>query len=403
MVAKVNSGNSIQRILNYNENKVKAGVAECIHENIFGRPVDALSFHDKLEGVMRYADRNMRATSKAVHISLNFHADDQLDNAKLIGIADTYMERIGFGHQPYLVYRHHDAAHPHIHIVSTNITKDGERIVMYNIGRNQSEKARKEIETEFSLTVATGRRTQPDQKVARAIYGKTETKKTIAVALRSGLQYKYTSLAEFNAVLKQFNVVADRGRENSFMHGKKGLLYCLTDRSGKKVGVPIKASLFHNKPTLKYLEKQFTLNEALRLPHKERLQRVIDDVFEKSLSSRNVKVFVKALNAQGVFVLFRRNDCGQVYGLTFVDNKTKCVFNGSDLGKKYSAKWILEQLPLKNDPDAVKEINFSQRALDWDLGLEKTMDDLLTAKQYGSDYLNPNLRRRRKRKRGRSI
>ena len=64
------------------------------------------------------------------------------------------MERIGFGNQPYLVYQHHDAGHPHIHIVSIKVREDGSRVDTQNIGRNQSEKARKEIEKEFGLLKA---------------------------------------------------------------------------------------------------------------------------------------------------------------------------------------------------------------------------------------------------------
>ena len=56
------------------------------------------------------------------------------------------MEKIGFGEQPYLTYQHFDAGHPHIHIVSVKVRADGSRIDTQNIGRNQSEKARKEIE-----------------------------------------------------------------------------------------------------------------------------------------------------------------------------------------------------------------------------------------------------------------
>ena len=61
------------------------------------------------------------------------------------------MEGIGFKDQPYLVYKHNDSGHPHIHIVSSLITPEGKRIRTQNIGRNQSEKTRKEIEKEFNL------------------------------------------------------------------------------------------------------------------------------------------------------------------------------------------------------------------------------------------------------------
>ena len=38
-------------------------------------------------------------------------------------IADEYMQKIGFGEQPYLLYQHNDAGHPHIHIVTTTLKK----------------------------------------------------------------------------------------------------------------------------------------------------------------------------------------------------------------------------------------------------------------------------------------
>ncbi len=97
---------------------------------------------------------NKRATTKTLHVSLNFDPTERLSNDKLIGIASIYMEKIGFEEQPFLVYRHEDSGHPHIHIVSTTIRKDGSRINTHNIGRNQSEKARKEIEKLYGLVKA---------------------------------------------------------------------------------------------------------------------------------------------------------------------------------------------------------------------------------------------------------
>ena len=60
-------------------------------------------------------------------------------------IAKDYMERIGFSCQPCLIYKHEDANHPHLHIVTTNIKADGERISLHNLGRGACEKARQEI------------------------------------------------------------------------------------------------------------------------------------------------------------------------------------------------------------------------------------------------------------------
>jgi hypothetical protein len=77
------------------------------------------------------------------------------------------------------VYQHLDAAHPHIHIVATNIQKDGTRISLHNIGRNQSEQARKEIEIEYGLVKAQGHKQEVQQVTApvlapRVTYGKSD-------------------------------------------------------------------------------------------------------------------------------------------------------------------------------------------------------------------------------------
>ena len=344
MVAKVISGKSIRGALNYNENKVKEGKASCLLAHKFGSPVSDLSFSNKLTRFEKLTQRNPKVKTNALHISLNFDTTERLEVGKLKAIAQTYMERIGFGEQPYLVYQHTDAAHPHVHIVSTIIQANGKRIDIHNLGRNQSEKARKEIEKEFNLVMAESKSKKRTEllpiEVSKAIYGKSETKRTISNTVRWVTQkYKYASLPELNAVLRQFNVIADRGTEETQMFKKKGLQYSLSDKNGKKVGIPIKASSIYGKPTLPWLEKQFKLNEVLRQPFKEHLRQQID----KALSKGNgITAFEKSLAAFNIFMLLRQNDEGRMYGITFVDNQNKVVFNGSDLGKGYGAKAILE-------------------------------------------------------------
>ncbi len=63
--------------------------------------------------------------------------------------------------------------------------------------------------------------------------------------------------------------MADRGKEDSKMYEKRGLVYTALDDTGNKIGTPIKASDFYSKPTLKYLEEKFILNENLRQQHQQ--------------------------------------------------------------------------------------------------------------------------------------
>jgi hypothetical protein len=305
MVAKIKSGKSLIGALNYNENKVKQGKAEFIQASGYPKEMKDLNFYDKLQRLTDLAEGNQRTQTNTVHISLNFPNGETLPTETLIAITQDYMTGIGFEDQPYLVYRHNDAGHPHIHIVTTNIKRDGYRISLHYLGQNQSEKARKAIEIKYNLVKA---EEQPKQKpnlkadAEAAEYGKAETKRAITNILGFVIRtYKYTSIPELNAVLQQYNIQADRGSKDSRMYARAGLVYWILDKQGNKVGVPVKASSIYSKPTLKTLEEKFKLNEQLRKPFKQDLINLIDTILAKPHTKRS---FQKALKEKGIQVIF---------------------------------------------------------------------------------------------------
>ncbi|MEE1947250.1 relaxase/mobilization nuclease domain-containing protein [Pedobacter sp. KR3-3] len=348
MVARIITGKSIRGVLSYNENKVADSAAALLLISGFPCVAGRLSFKRKLERFQKLTRQNEMTKTNAVHISLNFSKDDILEAGDLKRIAIDYMRRIGFGDQPFLVYQHFDAPHPHIHIATVNIADGGKRIETHNIGRNQSEKARKEIEIEYGLIIAENQRKDVADMLSqvnleKAIYGKAATKAAISGIVQEVTgSYKFTSLPELNAVLRQFNVLADRGSESSAMYKNKGLVYSLLDEKGNKVGVPIKASTLYGSPTIKNLEKKFIPNDIGRKPYGLRLKHLLDKALSTARSAEELKA---QLQAQGIRILLRENAQGQIYGVTFIDNATRVVFNGSDLGKTYSAKAFLERLP----------------------------------------------------------
>ena len=368
MVTVIKVANSVHRIFNYNENKVKEGVAACIGAENYPLDADDMSLKMKLDFLLKRMELNENVKRNSLHISLNFDPSESgLSTEKLIEIAKVYMQKLGFGEQPYLVYQHHDAGHPHLHVVTTNIEADGKRIDLHHLGIRKSEPARKVIEKEFGLVVAEEQKRQQKNQlkpvsVAKAMYAKSQTKLAIQNVLQSVLQqYRYTSLPELNAVLKQYNILAQRGNENSRVYRHKGLLYRILDTDGKPVGVPIKASLFYNKPTLQFLEEKFEENVAKRAPYKARIKNAIDLALLDDKT--RLPDLVKELKKQGIDVVLRQNEEDMIYGITYVDHQTKCVFNGSALGKQYSAKAIQERClhstvpgPKLNEPLTPKQV-----------------------------------------------
>lgn len=368
MVAVIHQSKSLKNVLNYNEQKLKQGKATCLTAANYPKALDKLNFHQKLNRLSHQAALNERTKVNTVHISLNFDTSEKIPESMLKKIADSYMDKIGFGKQPYLVYQHKDAGHEHLHIVTTNIKADGKRIELHNLGRNQSEKARKEIEIDFDLVRADSKKLEQAHQVKpvnvqKVVYGKSDTRRAITNVLDGVLnKYRYTSLPELNAVLKLYNVTADRGTEDSRTFQKGGLVYRVLDEAGNKMGVPIKASLIYNNPGLKCLEEKFVENEQLRTPYKRHLKNAIDWILTANKEKMSLQKLGEALKRENVDMVLRENKEGIIYGITYIDHKNRTVFNGSDLGKAYSAKGLLERLEYY--PPATKVESFKQKRND---------------------------------------
>lgn len=340
MVAIIHHSKCVRDVLSYNERKVEQGKAELIMANKFLCDIEHLTFKNKLNRFRLLNQANPRAKTNTLHISLNFHVNDRLDADMLHTIATSYMEKIGFGEQPFLVYEHKDAGHPHIHIVTSLVQQDGTRINTHNIGRLLSEPARKQLEKDFGLSVA-GTPDNPKQSVdigkpRPAAYGIEGTKDAIAKVVSFVCkEYKYCSIPELNAVLRAFNVHAETGLEGSYLKSTDGIQYRILDKNGLGLGVPIKGSSLPSKPIMRTLRKRFAVNEVLRKRHKGALAEEIKMVLNDS-SISSWTAFSRALAARNIDVLTRTNEAGRTYGVTYVDHRNRCVFNGSHLGKDFS-------------------------------------------------------------------
>ena len=162
------------------------------------------------------------------------------------------------------------------------------------------------------------------------------------VLLMTHQNYKFTSLPEYNAILRQWNLYADRGSKNSRMYKRHGLLYRVLDEDGKKVGVPIKASDFYFRPTLKELEKKFVKHKAGREKDLEKLRDKVDEVLSQRPTS--LTAFTDLLKEKNIEAVVYRGEGDRVYGVTFVDNDLRVAVKGSDLGKQFGVAALLRTL-----------------------------------------------------------
>ena len=386
MVAVIKTGQSVRQTFHYNENKVSMGDAIGIGQGNYPVDFDQMSTAFKVNMLCRQLQLNENVTRGSVHISLNFHPSEKnLTPEKLMDIAKVYMREIGFEEQPYLVYQHFDAAHPHIHLISVKVRADGTRIDMQNIGKNQSEKARIKIENDFELIKAQGREKQPLHEVkpiaaAAVRYGKIQSKKAMSQVLDHVIgTYLFKTLPQLNAVLNLYNVRADRGEKDSRIFKSGGLVYRIVNADGQPVGVPIKASDFHSRPTLKFLEKRFEQNTLKNPRPGLRIKNEIRSIFLSSKPS--LKELSRELENQGITMVKRTAENGSLYGLTYIDHVTKQICNGSELGKEFAAAGILQQC-LQTEKQFISSLRSSDIKLPEEMNSLLDIRDILASKNF---------------------
>ncbi|MBF4488209.1 relaxase/mobilization nuclease domain-containing protein [Flavobacterium sp. CSZ] len=337
MVTIIKIGSSINRIINYNESKVTIGQAQCIGAGNYPVDLDRLNDRIKKRRFTQITVLNQSIKRNAIHISLNFSPLEDHSRETLMAIANTYMQRIGFAKQPYLVYEHYDAGHQHLHVVTTYIQKDGKRMHIYNLAYRKSEPAREEIEELFGLIKARGQKAnnQLDLNpiaIKRIKYGETESKKAINLVLNYVLnQYSYTNFTELNAILSQYNLIAQRGSENSKTFLAGGLVYQILNQKAKPVGKPIKASILDNKPTLVFLENQFKENKIKNTEQQIGIKKIVN---RYSIQSIALDELSPILQRSAITTVAKKDADGLIDELTFIDHKTKSFLNGDFLLKQ---------------------------------------------------------------------
>ena len=132
---KNNHPRSISRALNYNEQKVKAGKAECLCAGNFLKEANELNFYQKLERFEHQNALNQRAKTNTLHISLNFDAADKLSGKISLKSLVVTWKKLVLGSSPILCINTMMQAILHLHIVTTSIQTDGSQSILLISGK----------------------------------------------------------------------------------------------------------------------------------------------------------------------------------------------------------------------------------------------------------------------------
>lgn len=333
----MSSGSSVYGVLAYNQEKVDDDHAKVLFTNRMTEPKDGIyDIGICMRSFEPYLLANIKTEKPVLHVSINPDPKDKLSDEQLSDIAQEYMQKMGYGAQPFIVYKHEDIERKHIHIVSLRVDETGKSI-KDSFEHRRSMDACRELEQKYGLVPADKKQRQDGIPLKSVRYDEGDVKHQIANVIRPVAQsYHFQSLKEYKALLSFYNINVEEVRGEVKGNPYQGLVYSALNDKGEKVGNPFKSSLFGKNVGIDALEKRIGKSAEIIKDKglKERSKKVIASVMK---SQPNRTGFEKELAKNNISVLFRTNDEGRIYGATFIDHEQKAVFNGSRLGKEFSA------------------------------------------------------------------
>ena len=336
MIAKISATENLGGALGYNFKKVEKGEASILlTAELYQSKEGRYTMEEVFADMEALIPKNCRTKKTVFHCSLNPHPDEKLSDETLMQIAREYMEALGYGNQPYIVFKHNDIAREHIHIVSLRVDSRGQKI-NDRFEKRRSKQITDALEKRFGLIPSSKVVDKAVEETPKIDTTQRNIKEQVASALRMVLKhYKFCSLGELNAILSQYHLAVEEVKTE--FRGKKyeGLVYVPTDDKGDKVSSPIHASDIGRGVGYTAVQNKMQKSKQAIKPLRSIIRyRVLQTMRTSPKTEEELR---QRLEEQGLRVFIRKNESGRIYGITFIDDEQGVALNGSRLGKGYTA------------------------------------------------------------------
>ena len=336
MIAKISATENLGGALGYNFKKVEKGEASILlAAELYQDREGRYTMEDVLADMEALIPKKCRTKKTVFHCSLNPHPDEKLSDETLTQIAKEYMEALGYGNQPYIVFKHSDIAREHIHIVSLRVDSRGQKI-NDKFEKRRSKQITDALERKYNLIPSSKVTEKAVAETPKVDIGKGNIKEQVASVVRMVLKhYKFCSLGELNAILSKYNLAVEEVKTE--FRGKKydGLVYVPTDDKSNKVSTPIHASdIGRGVGYTAVLNKMQKSKQAIKPLRSIIRNKVLQTMRTSPKTEEELR---QRLEEQGLRAVIRKNESGRIYGITFIDDKAGIALNGSRLGKGYAA------------------------------------------------------------------
>ena len=283
MIIKILSSASNFEGIDYSERKNDLGKSQLLKAGNF----EALGHHsgvnrkaDYINYMKLVCDANLRVKKRQFHAVLSVKGQSYSPE-KLGNIAEQYLKSMGYGENPYLIYFHKDTNNNHVHMVSTRVDKNGNKV------NDRFEKLR-------------------SQKVLQQILDQDPIQETRS-ALQQALDYNFSTKAQFKLLLET--------------QGFK-----ITE-TGEQLNI-IKYGTVQHKLKEEDIEKKI----AVYTPPEDRI-RQLKAIFHKYKKGMEMEAFTQKMHSKfGLELIFHQHkNHEQPYGYTIIDHKKKQIFKGAQV------------------------------------------------------------------------
>ena len=336
MITKISPpSKDLMKTLTYNFRKVDRDQADILLSGQLSAD-GRLTAERVFREMTAYIPSGARTKNIVFHASINPRPDEPLSDDRLRTIACEYLRRLGYGDQPFIVFKHRDIAREHIHLVSTRVRHDGSKIrdAMEHV---RSTRIMRSLEAKFGLMPSSPSRKKEgvSAQPSAVDINAGDIKRQIAAAVEHVLgRYAFQSVGEMNLLLARFRVTAEEVKTERKGRPFDGIVYATTDVNGHKICTPIKASEIGRQVSYAALRRHFEQSKSVVRERSATIRRAIADVMQTSPDRAE---FIDRMRERGIETVTRINAAGRLYGITFIDDANGTAVNGSRLGKGFAA------------------------------------------------------------------
>lgn len=314
---------SASSAVQYNERKVAVGKASVIYS------AGISDVNNPMKTFSVYENGSIRAQNLSFHASVNPGATEKLTDEQVAALVKAWMEKMGYGKQPFIVYKHIDTGRIHYHIVSVRVDENGRKITD-SMEWRRSQAAMRELSKKYGISIGNRETFAKQQEKNTNPYQGFDPKSgnfggQIAQIANLAMTYYFRWPEQFDLIMESLGI--------KVIHRENGscAFIGLDSKTHKPVTSPIEDSGIRY-PSLDAIQRRADFCKSLiKTREKQRVANAAKTALSPQKAIKTEAHALRYLARWGIFTKFSKTADGKIFGVSFVDHKNKCVFKASDL------------------------------------------------------------------------